>query len=137
MPIYEYLCNKGHSFDRYLKLDDYKEPQTCECGAKSVKQILPTMVNCDIQPWDSYISPASGKLITSYKERDADMKATGSADYDPGIRRENEKKKKQADVKLDKAIDSTVEEVFQKMPSKDKEKLTNELGRVDLDYTRI
>ena len=47
------------------------------------------------------------------------------------------KKKKQADMKIEKAIDATVEEVIEKMPGKEKEKLGNELGHVDLDYTRI
>ena len=59
MPIYAYRCCQGHEFDRFLKLDDYKEPQVCECGEKAEKIITPTMLNCDIQPWDAYSSPRS------------------------------------------------------------------------------
>ena len=135
-PIYEYKCEDGHEFDRYLKLDDYKAPQTCECGKEAKKVITGTMLNCDIAPWDSYVSPASGKLITSYKERAADMKATGTCDYDPGIRTDNAKRQKETEVKLDKAVDETVGKAFQEMPSKEKEKLTNELARSDIEYTR-
>lgn len=36
----------------------------------------------DIQPWDAYISPASGKLITSRKERREDMARTNSRPWE-------------------------------------------------------
>ena len=65
MPIYTYVCDNGHQFDRFLKLSDYREPQTCECGADSKKKIMPTMINCDMQPWDRYISPATGRPVGS------------------------------------------------------------------------
>lgn len=36
----------------------------------------------DIQPWDAYVSPASGKLITSRKERREDMARTNSRPWE-------------------------------------------------------
>jgi putative FmdB family regulatory protein len=136
MPIYEYLCEEGHSFDRFLKMDDYQEPQTCDCGAKSKKIIKPTMLNCDMQNWDRYESPCSGKLITSYKEREADMKEHGCVDYDPGVREDSVANQKRADEKIEKEVDRTVEAVFEAMPARKKEKLESELKHSELEYQR-
>lgn len=137
MPIYEYRCEDGHSFDRFLKLDDYNKAQVCDCGKPAEKIITPTMLNCDIQPWDAYVSPASGKLITSYKERDADMKATGCVDYDEGVKTDSIKKKKSEERKLDKAVDETVEKAFDAMPSSKRERLENEMKHSTLEYERV
>ena len=136
MPIYAYRCTEGHEFDRFLKLEDYKEPQVCECGGKAEKLIVPTMLNCDIAPWDAYVSPASGKLITSYKERDRDMKATGCVDYDPGLKKVQKDSVTQADKAIDDAVDKTVEIEFDKMPAHKRERLANELVSHDIEYTR-
>ena len=136
MPIYTYRCSEGHDFDRFLKLDDYKEPQICDCGANSQKVITPTMINCDMQPWDRYESPCSGKIITSYKDRKNDMERHGCVDYDPGVRHDSVANQKREDIKMDKAIDHTVEEAFEKMPIRKKEKLENDLKYTNLEYQR-
>lgn len=136
MPLYDYECQDGHKFDRFLSLKDYKEPQTCDCGKPAKKLITPTMLNCDIQPWDSYISPASGDLITSYKDRRRDMEKTGCVDYDPGMKTDQEAAVKREDAKLDKLVDETVEKEFDAMPVRKKEKLETELKHSELEYTR-
>ena len=136
MPIYEYECEKGHSFDRLLKLDDYKQPQTCDCGAKSRKIITPTMLNCDIAPWDSYISPASGKLITSYKERERDMKATNCVDYDPGMKDVQKNKIASDEKAIEDKVDRTVEMEIDKMSANKREKLGNEMVASNIEVVR-
>jgi len=136
MPLYSYTCPKGHDFDRFLKLEDYAQEQTCDCGLFAKKVIKPTMVNCDIQPWDHYISPATGKPITSYKQRKDDMERAGCVDYDPGVREDNTKRVKARDLQIEKDIDVTVERTFDAMPSRKKETLENELKHLDLGYER-
>ena len=136
MPIYTYKCSCGSEFDRFLALDDYKKPQTCECGAVAQKIIVPTMISCDMQNWESYESPCSGKLITSYKQRDADMKEHGCVDYDPGVKQDNINNQKREEAKLDKAVDETVEKAFDAMPVRKKEKLETELKNSTLEYDR-
>ena len=138
MPLYTYSCSNGHQFDRFLKLADYKKPQTCECGLEASRKIMPTMVNCDMQPWDRYISPASGKAITSYKERREDMAATGCVDYEPSMRKHVTQHMETEDAKLEKAMDETVEGEIEKMPARKREKLAEELtSGADIEYTRI
>jgi len=138
MPLYTYECPKGHQFDRILRLADYKKPQTCDCGLEAKRKIMPTMVNCDMQPWDRYISPASGKVITSYKDRKRDMAETGCVDYEPSMVKHQTKHMEYEDAKLEKAMDETVEEEIEKMPARKREKLAEELtSGADIEYTRI
>lgn len=136
MPTYSYKCENNHEFDRLLLLSEYKDPQTCECGSKAKKILKPTMINCDMANWDRYESPCSGKLITSYKEREKDMKEHGCVDYDPGMREDSVSNQKRTDAKIEKDIDNTVEAAFEAMPTRKKETLENELKYSNLEYAR-
>jgi len=138
MPLYTYRCKNGHQFDRILKLKDYRNPQVCKCGEQAERKIMPTMVNCDMQPWDRYISPVSGKPITSYKERREDMKKHDCVDYEPSMRKHQTKHMNDEEDKLEKAMDETVEMEIEKMPIRKREKLAEELtSGADCEYTRI
>jgi len=91
-----------------------------------------------MQPWDRYVSPASGKVITSYKERRQDMAETGCVDYEPSMRKNITQHMETEDAKLEKAMDETVEGEIEKMPARKKEKLAEELtSGADCEYTRI
>jgi hypothetical protein len=119
-------------------MKDYDNPQTCECGEKAVRIIVPTMINCDIQSWDYYESPVSGKPITSYKQRRDDMERHGCVDYEPSMKEVQKRKIKQADDDLDKKVDETVEREFEKMPVEKRENLANELlSGADIEITRL
>lgn len=39
--IYQYRCDTGHEFDRVLPISRYNEPQRCDCGAESIKILVP------------------------------------------------------------------------------------------------
>lgn len=136
MPVYVFRCEKGHKFDRFLKLEDYDTPQVCDCGCRAERQIVATMIRPDIPNWDRYVSPATGKLITSYKERREDMKASGCVDYEPSLTNETKKSISQQEAYLDKAIEETVDMEFEKMDSRKKEQLESELKHMDIEVTR-
>jgi len=138
MPLYTYSCPNGHQFDRILRLKDYQQPQTCTCGLPAKRKIMPTMVNCDMQPWDRYISPASGKPITSYKERREDMARTDCVDYEPSMTKNQTQRMHAEDAKLEKKMDETVEKEILNMPTKKRERLAAELeSGADCQYTRM
>lgn len=138
MPLYTYRCENGHQFDRILRLKDYLSKQICDCGAETKKLILPTMINCDIAPWDRYISPVSGKPITSYRERREDMKKHDCVDYEPSLKGHITKHMHDEDAKLERAMDETVEREVESMPVRKREKLAEELtSGADCEYTRI
>ena len=86
MPVYEHLCEKGHKFDRYLKLAELDQPQTCECGGAAKRIISPVMFSIDATNFPSYQSPTTGRWITSKTQRREDMKASNCVDYEPSLR---------------------------------------------------
>ena len=138
MPIYVYQCKDGHQFDVYKSIKNIDRKEVCKCGKSADRKIVPTMINCDMQTWNRYVSPTTGKLITSYRERREDMARSNCVEYDPGMKRDYDNGVKRADEKLEKSIDQTVEREWEKMPSSKKERLANELSSgVDIEVTRI
>lgn len=111
MPIYEAACLKCGKYHTYIrKAADCLDTPEC-CGAKTEKRILSApMARMDMQPWDAYESPATGKMITSYAQRREDMKAAGCRDYEGReseerqARRARQEEEAKAEEKLDAAV---------------------------------
>lgn len=94
------------------------------------------MLNCDIQPWDAYISPTTGKAVTSYAQRREDMKASGCVDYEPSLIEHQQKRYQEEDRLLDKKVEEHVEETIALMPTQKQEQLGRELEAFDIDITK-
>lgn len=95
------------------------------------------MIAPDIQPWDYYVSPTTGQPITSYKQRREDMARSNCVDYEPSLLEERDRKLRNDELRLDKAVDATVEEAIEKMPNRKRERLANELeSGADIEISR-
>lgn len=135
MPVYVYDCEKGHRFERYLKMDDYKQPQTCECGSPGKRVFTPAMI---INSFESYESPMDGSVISTPQKRRDDLARHGCIPYEPGMRQDADQRVKDDEVRLEKQVDETVDRLIHDMPSRKREKLEAELGSgVDINYTRL
>lgn len=66
----------------------------------------------------AYVSPASGRLITSRAERRADLAATGSRPWEgyQSEAREAARRRAEADAKLDKALEEGARKAFHELP---------------------
>lgn len=113
--IYEAVCLSCGAYHTYVrKAADYLDTPEC-CGRKTEKRLLTApMARMDIQPWDAYESPATGKTITSYAQRREDMKASGCRDYEG---RESEERqaariRKYDEEKQEQALDTTVRKAW-------------------------
>lgn len=109
--IYEAVCLKCGKYHTYIrKVADYLDTPEC-CGAKTDKRLLSApMMRADIAPWDAFQSPATGKMITSYAERRADMKAAGCRDWE-GMASETQnaaRQKQYSEAENDAKLDRTV-----------------------------
>lgn len=133
MPLYAYRCPAGHDFDRFLKLKDYDQAQTCECGQPATKRIMPTAVQVDIP---AYISPGTGKLVSSRTQRREDLKESGCVEYEPSMRQEQEKRHAAEDAALDKKVEEHVEREILSMPTRKREQLAAEVEALDVDIVR-
>ena len=134
MPVYEYECSKGHYFTRYLKLENYKDPQTCNCGCESRKLISTPMI---APMFEDYQSPIDGSAITSKKKRREDLAKNECVEYDPGMLDDYNKRGKESEARLEKEIDRTVDKEFESMNPRQRENLAKELSAgADLTYYR-
>ena len=130
MPIYEAKClTCGREEDYFRPVAQYLDTPEC-CGYKMEKLISAPNLSPDIANWDTYVSPATGKTISSKAQRRADMKASGCRDWE-GM--ESEKKqaarnKEYDEVKQDKKLDESVRTAYAQLPSEKKAQLAKELG---------
>lgn len=134
-PVYEHECANGHKFDRYLKLVELDDKQTCKCGADARRLIsAPLGLHVD---FPAYQSPASGKWITSRTQRREDLKATNCVEYEPSMKEEMEKRHAREDAELEKKVDEHVEKTIYEMTPRQRDSLAGELeGGLDIQVTR-
>lgn len=124
--IYEYSCPNGHVFERILPMREYNSAQFCECGQQgemiisSPKLILASKDVC-------YDSPIDGRPITSMAQHREDLARNHCRQYDPGMRQDADRFRKQSEAALDKAVDQTVDAAIDAMPVKKRERLEREL----------
>ena len=109
--IYEAVCLKCGSYHTYIrKVADYLDTPIC-CNTKTDKRLLSApMMRADIAPWDSFVSPATGKTISSYAQRREDMKVSGCRDWegrkdeDHNAARQKGYEEAASDAKLDTVV---------------------------------
>ena len=105
MPLYDYRCNCGKFVpDVFAKVDEYKVPCPA-CSKPMERQLSAPAVK---RPMVSYISPASGRIITSEAARRDDLKRTGCIEYDPGLKQDAARREREEEKKLDAQIEDSV-----------------------------
>lgn len=126
MPIYSYICEKGHRFTRFLTVANHRRWLSCECGVLAEQVITaPLMVKACADV--CYDSPIDGKPITSWAAREEDLKRNNCRPYDPEMKTDYQNRIKEADAKLDQAVEATVEEFIEKLPTQKRGQLQSEL----------
>jgi hypothetical protein len=115
MALYQAVCLKCGAYHEYIRhFSESGDTPMC-CNVQTEKRILSApMAKFDIQPWDAYISPSTGKLISSYAQRKDDMKASGCRDFE-GVeseKRQAARNKQYDEEKMDAALDNTVRQAW-------------------------
>jgi len=84
----------------------------------------------DIQPWEAYESPASGRVITSKAQRREDMKRTNTRQYEGREQEEKEVKRQHAyqESALDSKMTDTIGNRLRDLSPSQRAKLNKELG---------
>jgi len=135
VPLYDFLCSKGHKYERQVRLADFDTIQTCDCGADSQRRISAPMFTVD---QTGYTCPITDKWIGSKREHQNNLAIHGCRVLETGEKEATIKSRQLADEAFDKSIDQTVEREIESWDSSKKETLHNELvnGKVDLEVTR-
>ena len=89
MPLYATLCNGcGRRQDIFRAVAERDNLPACECGGALSRILTAPAVTTDITP---YISPASGKLVSSRSEQREDLARTGHFLHEPGVEKDVER----------------------------------------------
>lgn len=130
MPIYDAKCATCGQHYEYVKhIADCYDTPIC-CGVKTEKQLSAPALSMDIANWDGYVSPATGKFISSKAQRRDDMKASGCREWEgmDSERKQSERAKAYEESAQDKKLDETVRTAYAQLPSEKKAQLQRELG---------
>ncbi len=85
-----------------------------------------------------YASPIDGRVIRSKHEREDDLRRNGCIEYDPCMKQDQERRKRESETALDRSIEESVERDWATMPSAKREKMANELiGGADVEPVRL
>jgi len=126
MPTYQFQCLECFGkFDRFLKLSEYDQPQTCpSCNAPAQRQICAPAVMGDYPP---YTCPITGTLIEGRRAHQENLKKHGCRVLEPGETEGVKRQRAQEEANFDKAIETTAEQLFASLPTEKKEKLAAEM----------
>lgn len=118
MPLYTYYCPQGHRHNLFSKIEDRDAPRKCEHCASDLERLFEApSIRPDIEP---YISPASGKFISSQSERRDDLKRSGCIEWEPGIRQDAPRLRQEADDKAFAPMEASLEQTARELISSGK-----------------
>lgn len=128
MPMYDHECPNGHSFSHYASIKDFRRTRKCpDCGKRAGLVILKAPVGY-VQRECVYDCPITGEAITSRAQHRDNLKRHGCQEYDPEMKKDAERFRRDQETRLERSIDETVERQIEAMPSRKKEMLERELS---------
>jgi putative FmdB family regulatory protein len=109
MPLYQLKCPScGNTFDVFRSIAERDNLPTCSCSAVVQRVISAPAVRGDIE---SYISPATGRVVSGRKERREDLRSSNHIEWEPGIEKDVARNRQHQIEKSYKELDQTVDSV--------------------------
>jgi len=102
----------------------YRQTVLHTCAGIGQKVILPPMIRGDLP---GYTSPIDGRWVEGRRARQEDLRRNSCRPYEPGEKQENERRRAQENVRLDRSIEESVEAAVHAMPSRKRELLEQEV----------
>lgn len=131
-------CKCGEVFEPPEDRKDYQFAPCPECGQLANRIVKKAPLFFIKGQFEAYESPITGEIISSARQRAEEMKRHDCVDYEPTIRNDIDRSIKEAERKLEKAVDETVDYQLSTMDSRKRELLEQELSSgADIEYTRI
>ncbi len=141
MPLHDYYCPLCKSVEeRHTAVCDLHKLQLHKCKPDLETVMERVFLKAPVgfvQRDICYDSPIDGRPITSKQARIEDLARNGCIEYDPEMRKDAARRRQEADDRLDRAIEETVEAAVAVMDVRKQEKLAEELrGGASVEVTR-
>jgi hypothetical protein len=127
MPNYAYRCGNQHETTRFFRVRDYVEAVDCDrCDLAAVRIFTaPTMVSAKADL--CYDSPIDGRPVTSWHARREDLKRNGCIEYDPEMKKDAERIRRDRQESFEKKVEATAKEAVGRLSKKKRELLKKEI----------
>jgi hypothetical protein len=133
VPLYEYLCWQGHLTLRFNSVANHSPIECCETCGDMAQQIIGAPSAVKVAQDVCYDSPIDGKPVTSWAQREEDLKRNGCVPYDPGMKDDHLRRLEEQEAELDRKVDEHVERCITKMSTKQRGQLYSELTEQGTD----
>lgn len=124
MPLYDFRCPEGHTFERMVRLENFQDPQHCTCGEVAARCISAPRFSVD---YTDYTCPVTGKYIGSKHAHENNLATHGCRVLETGEKEANASRRQADEDAFDKSVEATVEKAIDAMSSDQKESLHREL----------
>lgn len=125
MPVYAYKCPScQRTFDRFLKLANYDDPQICDCGTVATKQLAAPAVRGD---YAGYSCPVTGQWIEGRRAHEENLRRHGCRVLEPGETESARAAHARSEAEFDRQIEQTAEQLVAGLPPQKLEKLASEM----------
>lgn len=112
MPLYDYRCPSCGKVEEHFASVEERVVICTACGGSAIRQ-LSAPAFCP--PMAPYKSPVTGQWIDGTKARREDLARNNCVEYDPGMKQDHDRRKKEAEEKLDKVAEKAVEAAWQRV----------------------
>lgn len=127
MPTYLYRCGNGHRFERTCSVRQHDSAVSCEQCDLVAQQVITPPLSVRVASDVRYTSPVDGTVITSHDARREDMKKHGAIEYDPEMKKDAARWKRESQDRFEAGVEDTVCQEIAKMPSQKRTKLFKEV----------
>lgn len=135
MPLHDFLCCAGHTFEAFVPLVDLEKERLCDCGSPAHRVFLTAPMG--IVKNVEYTSPIDGRAITTKSARIEDMARHNCVEYDPEMKKDYMKRLERDNDALGRRVEETFDAEIERMPTRKRELLEQELrSGADLELTR-
>jgi putative FmdB family regulatory protein len=136
MPIYSYKCPTcARKRDVFKPIAELDRVEGClNCGFAMNRQLSAPMVKGD---YPGYSCPITGKWIEGRRAHEENLKKHGCRVLEAGETESAKRTWAAEDTALENAVESTVEEFVETLPTEKKERLAAEIqSGLDVELTR-
>lgn len=141
MPVHDYRCPTCYKvYEQFVSVKElYTKIFACpehEVPVELERVFLRAPAGF-VQKDICYDSPVDGRAVTSKHARIEDLRRNECVEWEPGMRQDAERKRQEAETRLDKALDETVDAAVDVLSTRKKEKLIEETrAGATLEVTR-
>lgn len=124
MPLYEYECRVCYAHtDTFNSIVNRRKAPTCKDCGSATRLVISAVMGCVKFPaaaGQEYISPTSGKAITTERARRDDLKRTGCRPYEgfEAEKKEADKSRKEQEKKSDAKLEESTRRAYHQLSPK-------------------